>query len=116
VSSLKIVNAQKDNLSNVSLIIKVHPDLANAVHHRQVPNTKLKELLDVEKELGIVLKPIHPGAKDRSLSPYFSVNLSDRATAEKMISRLQKCKAVEAAYFKPPAELAGSNNALGELP
>lgn len=116
MGSLKIVKVQKNSLHNVSLIVKVHPDLVNAVHRRQVSSTKLKELFDVEKELRIVLKPVHPGVKDRHLSPYFSVNLSDRTTAERMISRLQKCKAVEAAYFKPPAELAGSNNALGELP
>lgn len=110
------MTVQGNNPGKVSLIVKVYTNLANAVRLRQKSSAKLKELLDVEKELGIVLKPLHPGTKDRYLSPYFSVQLSDRATAERMISRLQNCKAVEAAYFKPPEELAVGNKSLGELP
>ena len=114
MGTLRIMNVQKYNHNNVSLIVKIHPNLAPAAHRRQASSTKLKELFDVEKELGIVLKPVHPGLKDRHLSPYLNVRLSDRATAERIINRLQNCKAVEAAYFKPSEELAG-NNTLGAL-
>jgi hypothetical protein len=76
----------------------------------------LKELLALEKEFNISLKPVHLDVKELSLSPYFSTQLSDRATARKMISRLQKCMGVEAAYFKPRDELAGGNVLLGASP
>jgi hypothetical protein len=111
---------KKNNLNKVSLIVKVHPNLAYALHRRQASKTKLKELLNLEKDLGIVLKPVHPGSKDPYLAPYFGVQVTDRATAERIIDRLQNCKAVEAAYFKPSEELPADNSifndTLGALP
>jgi hypothetical protein len=110
------VNAQKDNSNNVSLIVKIDPNLAKAMHGRQGPSSKLKELFALEKELGIALKPVHPDATNHHLSPYFTMQVRDRSTAEKMIRRLKKYKAVEAAYFKPTTERAGGNNAVEGLP
>jgi hypothetical protein len=45
---------------------------------------------------------LHPGREDPLLAPYFTVEVPDAATAERVIAGLQNCEAVEAAYLKPP--------------
>ncbi|HEX6028810.1 MAG TPA: hypothetical protein VFY64_07210 [Nitrososphaeraceae archaeon] len=52
------------------------------------------------------MKPVHIDAKDRYLVPNFRVEVSDCAIPRWMIDRLQSCRRVEAAYFKPSDELA----------
>ena len=103
------MNIQKNNANRVSFIVKVYPHLANRLHRRQGSTSELKEIFCLENELGMLLKPVHIGSKARGLAPYFRVDVSDRATAERMIDRLRNCKAVEAAYFKPSEELAADN-------
>jgi hypothetical protein len=39
--------------------------------------------------------------EDPRLASYFTVEVPDHVTAERVISRLQNCEAVEAAYLKP---------------
>jgi hypothetical protein len=69
-------------IDKVSLIVKVYPDVAQILHVRQGSTAELKELLKLEKNLHIILKPMHPSAKDSHLLPYFIVQVSDRARAE----------------------------------
>jgi len=85
--------------------IRVRKDAALTFHQRQPPTTASKELLQTAEELCVVLEPVHPGAEDPHLAPYFTVEVPDLATAERVIARLQRCKAIEAAYLKPPDEV-----------
>lgn len=85
--------------------IRVRPDAALALHRRQLPTNTSEELLQTAEQLGVVLEPMHPGAEEPHLAPYFTVEVPDQATGERMIARLKHCQAIEAAYLKPPDEL-----------
>jgi len=85
--------------------VQVSADVARTLHERGSPTTGSQELLQTAEELRVVLEPMHPGAEDPHLAPYFTVEVPDSATAEQVIARLQHCKAIEAAYLKPPDEL-----------
>jgi len=56
---------------------------------------------------GVVLQPMHPGTNDPDLMRFFTVEVSDSASAEQLIARLQQDAEVEAAYLKPPDEMPG---------
>jgi hypothetical protein len=88
------------------ITVKVSKEITGRLQKRK-PSTNqlLNELLTVEKDLGVLLEPLHPGAEDTYLSPYFKVKVPDHATAKRVINRLLNCKAVEAAYLKPSNEL-----------
>ena len=85
--------------------IQVSADVAHIVHEGGSPTTESRELLKIAEELGVSLEPMHPGAEDPLLAPYFRVEVSDSATAERVIAHLRQSKTVEAAYLKPPDEL-----------
>jgi hypothetical protein len=85
--------------------IRLRPDAALTLHGRQPPTSESEELLQTVEQLGMRLEPMHPGAAEPHLASYFTVEVQDPATAERMIARLQHCPAIEAAYLKPPDEL-----------
>jgi hypothetical protein len=68
-------------------------------------NNDLLELRAAEDELGLSLTPMYPGQSHPTLQPFYFIDVPDQATAEKVISRLTKSAAVEAAYLQPDAEL-----------
>lgn len=63
------------------------------------------ELLQMADELGIILKPLHPDIEDLQLSYYFTIDVPDILKAQKVISSLKDCRAIEAAYLKPKDEM-----------
>lgn len=85
--------------------IRVRPEVALALHGRQLPTSESEGLLQTAEQLGMMLEPMHPGAEEPHLASYFTVEVQDPATAEQVIARLKHCHAVEAAYLKPPDEL-----------
>lgn len=85
--------------------IRVRTDVALALHQRQQHTAASEELLQIANELDVVLEPLHPDTEDPYLVRYFTVKVSDSATAERVIARLHHCKAIEAAYLKPPDEM-----------
>jgi hypothetical protein len=89
----------------MQVMIRVRPEVARTVHQRQPATPVAEELFQAVEELGAALAPVHPGAEDPHLAPYFTVEVPDHATAERVIARLQQCQAVEAAYLKPSDEL-----------
>ncbi len=89
----------------IQVIIQVSTDVARILHQRGAPTTESKELFRITEELGVLLKPMHPGAEDPLLNQYFLVEVPDSATAERVIAHLRRSKAIEAAYLKPPDEL-----------
>lgn len=96
----------RKEVKTILITVKVSKKVTGSLQKRKSLTSEFSdELLTVEKDLGILLEPLHPGAKDPHLSPYFKVKVPDHATATKVINRLLNCKAVEAAYIKPSDEL-----------
>jgi hypothetical protein len=89
----------------VRVTVQVSPDVARVLQQEAPPTAESGELLEIVHELGVVLEPVHPGAEDPLLAPYFTVEVPDAETAERVIARLRESGAVEAAYVKPPDEL-----------
>jgi len=85
--------------------VRVRLDAALTLQKRRKPTKESTELLQTAKGLGVLLKPVHPGAEDPLLAPYYSIEVPDLSKAEQVKARLLLCKAVEAAYVKPPDEL-----------
>jgi hypothetical protein len=90
----------------MQVTIRIRPEMARALHQRHPPppTPAAAELFEALAQLGLELAPVHPGAEDPLLVPYFTVDVPDHATAERVIARLQQCQAVEAAYVKPRDE------------
>jgi hypothetical protein len=109
-------------MRTIFITVKVSKKITGSLQKRKSLTSKFSdELLTVEKDLGISLEPLHPGAEDPHLSLYFKVKVPDHATATKVINRLLNCKAVEAAYIKPSDELPTTTGGTtsdkeGELP
>ena len=83
-------------------------DLQNRFSHANTtPKGKpeSEQLLHAAAELGVRLKPVHPGQTHQLLAPYFMVETKDRKTAEQLISAFQQFDFVEAAYLRPEDEL-----------
>jgi hypothetical protein len=92
----------------MALQVTVHlqPAAAKELHGRRHGTAEAREIIKAVKDAGGgELEPVHPGAQDAELAKHFSLEVPDAATAEEVIRRLQNCKAVEAAYLKPPAAL-----------
>jgi hypothetical protein len=58
----------------------------------------------VLRQRGVALRRMHPGSADAKLSRYYVADLSDRNTADGLISLLSKLSGIEAAYWKPADE------------
>ena len=96
----------RKELKRILITVKISKKATGFLQKRKSLTSEFSdELSAVEKDLGISLEPLHPGAEDPHLSPYFKVKVPDHATAKKVINRLLNCKAVEAAYIKPSDEL-----------
>ncbi len=52
------------------------------------------------------LHPVHPATRDASLATFFTIDVEDREHASRIVERLLKDPAVEAAYVKPGDEPA----------
>lgn len=70
-----------------------------------VPSRDVEQLLSRARELGVNLRPMHPGVPDPSLARAFTVEVADRETADRVASALRESPAVDAAYVKPPDAL-----------
>ena len=70
-------------------------------------SVKVQELQVATGELGVSLLPMYPGVSHPTLQPFFIIDVPDQAAAEKVITRLSKSAAVEAAYLQPDAEPPG---------
>ena len=57
---------------------------------------------DLARELGIAFQPMHPDTDDSTLRTYFTVDVPNAASAERVAARLRDSPAIAAAYVKPP--------------
>ncbi|MBZ5551131.1 MAG: hypothetical protein LAO21_00315 [Acidobacteriia bacterium] len=85
--------------------LRVLHKVARALHHRQPSTAESEELITATEELGVKLAALHPHVEDLELMRYFAVEVPNLSVAERVIKRLQQCKAIDAAYVKPPDEL-----------
>jgi hypothetical protein len=58
----------------------------------------------VLREQGVALRRMHPGSADAKLSRYYMADVSDKDTADWLISLLRKLSGIEAVYWKPADE------------
>ncbi|MGH9881298.1 MAG: hypothetical protein ACRD6N_07665 [Pyrinomonadaceae bacterium] len=87
------------------ITLQVRPEVARALQHRGQPSAESEELLKTAANLGVSLEPIHPGTEDPILISYFTAAVADPDSVEQVLDRLRQCRAVEAAYVKPPDAL-----------
>jgi hypothetical protein len=89
--------------------VQLQPDAALDLHRKEIKRGKnfqenqssAAQLANEVRDLGLKLEPIHPGQTHPLLAPYFSIEVPDRQTAERVIDQLLQNKIVEAAYLQP---------------
>ena len=84
--------------------VQVTVEVARVLQNQSDPTPSSDELVAVLEELEITLEPLHPNTGDPVLITFYTVDVVDADTAEKVINRLLLSEAIEAAYIKPPAE------------
>ena len=84
--------------------VRLVADVARAVHHNERTPTS-EELASATRELSVTLVPIHPGIEDGELMRYFAIEVPSQPVADRVIERLRRCAAIDAAYVKPPDAL-----------
>jgi hypothetical protein len=81
----------------LQVTIQLSEEAARALQRHQT----IPELGQLANQLGIVLQPLHPQSQDRALMAFFSAEVPDAATAQRVITRLLQSPHVTAAYLKP---------------
>jgi hypothetical protein len=92
---------------SIHIVVKLAGNFAKEAYQKKLISPELAELSEVQKRLGIVLEPVHPGSDDSNLISFFIVKVPDLATGKLVLERLGHCKAVDAAYIKPTDDLPG---------
>ena len=89
--------------------VQLHENAARELQQAQLDSSgtssQTRELIDTAAEFGAQLEPLHPGQSHPLLMSYFTTEVPDRETAEKLIDRLSQNQSVAAAYLKPDDEL-----------
>lgn len=87
-------------MATTSVTVQLDLDTARALHGgtRSAATIGVQRVTD---ELGITLKPQHPGQTHQLLLPFFVVDAPDRATAERIARRLREAPGVEGAWVPP---------------
>jgi hypothetical protein len=83
------------------IYLQLELEAARALHAGR-PYPPADEVERAARALGLRLEPLHPGAPDELL-PYF-VARGAGGEVEPALAALRQCRAVEAAYIKPPDE------------
>ncbi len=86
--------------------VQVSLEVARVLQGQSPPTGASQKLVETVEELGLELKPVHPGAEDPLLAPFFTAEVPDAVAVDEIIASLLQLESVEAAYVKPPAEPA----------
>lgn len=89
----------------MQVIVQVSAEVAHALHERCSPSAPARELLKIFETFGLTLEPMHAHTHDPKLRSYFTVEVVDDITAQRVIDRIGKLAAVKAGYVKPPDEM-----------
>lgn len=88
-----------------SIAVVLKPEAARALHGMTAQagegeGTRVQELKDVVRSLGIQLSPTHPDAKHEMLLPYFTAAMVPDDRAQAVAEELRKSPLVDAAYVQ----------------
>ena len=83
------------------ITIQVSGEIARALRHGGPVTPALREPLRIAEEFGVAFTPLHPDTKDPVLGLYFTLEVTDPAKAEQILSRLRGSPGIDAAYVKP---------------
>jgi hypothetical protein len=89
----------------MKLTIQASPEVARTFSQSSPPTPHSQEILKSIGELGGTLQPMHPKIDDPQLMRYFTIDVSDLATANQLMARLSGSQGIEAVYLKPADEL-----------
>ena len=88
--------------------IQLKPEAAREAHGLRSTDSRaepgrlrIAPVLAALRKLRLQLKPVHPGTQDPSLTQYFTVEVPDQQTADRVIQVLRQIKEVDGAYLKP---------------
>jgi hypothetical protein len=99
------VTDSREEVKTMQVTVQVSADVARALHQRSPPTAESEELLRIIETFGLDLEPMHRDTDDPNLQSYFTVEVIDHATVQRVMNRLQLLEAVKATYVKPPDEL-----------
>ena len=92
----------------VRIIVKLSENIGPDLQHQQQPSSpELVELQKIQTNLGITLEPVHPGVRDPTLASYFTVEVPDEDTAQRVVDYLKFCKAVDGVISNPQMSYLG---------
>ncbi|HYR85179.1 MAG TPA: hypothetical protein VE422_13935 [Terriglobia bacterium] len=86
----------------MDVIVQLSRDAARVLQKRGPSTTETEEVRRVLQEIGVDLQPLHPESGDPTLDTYFYVRVPDEAAARRVLDAVRSCRAVTAAYLKPP--------------
>jgi len=89
----------------MQVMLQLQSEAARMLRHHSFTSPASAELVRRARKLGVTLRPLRVRSESSPLVSDFTVEVPDRATAERVIEELQDCDAVEAAYFVPSDEL-----------
>jgi hypothetical protein len=84
------------------LMLQLTDEVARSLAGTSAATESARAVTTIANELGITLRPVHPGTQDADLRSYFAADVQDAAAAEQAAARLRANPAVTAAYVKPP--------------
>ncbi len=88
----------------VQVTVHLRPEAARTLQGERPAGVGAWGVLEAVGDLGVDLRPIHPGIADPELSTHFMVEVPDQSTAQRIVDRLSDSPVVTAAYIKPEAE------------
>lgn len=86
----------------MQITVHLRPEVAAEFQQGQADSAAASELMQALAELGIELKPVHPGSLNVAMASTFITQAKDKEHVERVVSRLRDLQATEAAYFEPP--------------
>ena len=86
----------------MQVTVHLTPEIAREFKQGVTNSPAASDIVDATNRLGVTLRPLHPGSTDPALESIFIVNAKDGEHAKTVVSELQACPGIEAAYVKPP--------------
>lgn len=86
----------------MQVTVHLAPQVARELKLGGAESGAAREIINVVKEMGVELRPMHPGSTDPRMAATFVVETSDDEAAKRIAARLRDLAGTEAAYVKPP--------------
>jgi hypothetical protein len=88
-------------MATTSLSVQLDLAIARALH-AEIRTPAADAVRRAADEVGVTLRPLHPGQTHDLLMPFFVVEAPDRTSAERIATRLREVPGVEGAWLQPP--------------